>query len=37
MQPTKKEIENKFPPIINGTYKKDAPNKDIGYLKWEVR
>ena len=37
MQPTKKEIENKFPPIINGTYKKDAPNKDIGYQKWEVR
>ena len=37
MKPSKKEIENKFPPIINGTYKKDAPNKDIGYQKWEVR
>ena len=23
--------------IINGTYKKDNPNKDIGYQKWEVR
>ena len=23
--------------IINGTYKKDKPNKDIGYQKWEVR
>jgi len=37
MKPSKKEIENKFPPIINGTYKKDEPNKDIGYQKWEVR
>ncbi len=37
MKPSKKEIENKFSPIINGTYKKDAPNKDIGYQKWEVR
>jgi len=26
----------KFPPIINGTYKKDMPSKDIGYQKWEV-
>ena len=26
----------KFPPIINGTYKKDTPNTDIGYQKWEV-
>ena len=25
-----------FPPIINGTYKKDTPNSDIGYQKWEV-
>ena len=24
-------------PIINGTYKKDTPNKDIGYQKWRVR
>ena len=24
-------------PIINGTYKKDTPNGDIGYQKWEVR
>ena len=24
-------------PIINGTYKKDTPNKDIGYQKWQVR
>ena len=23
--------------IINGTYKKDNPNEDIGYQKWEVR
>ena len=23
-------------PIINGTYKKDTPNKEIGYQKWEV-
>ena len=22
--------------IINGTYKKDSPNEDIGYQKWEV-
>ena len=36
MKLSKKEIENKFPPIINGTYKKDTPNKDIGYQKWEV-
>ena len=28
--------DNKFPPIINGSYKKDTPNKDIGYQKWEV-
>ena len=27
----------KYPPIINGTYKKDNPNEDIGYQKWEVR
>ena len=25
-----------FPPIINGTYKKDTPNSEIGYQKWEV-
>ena len=37
MKPNKKEIESKFPPIINGTYKKDMPSKDIGYQKWEVR
>ena len=37
MKLNKKEIENKFPPIINGTYKKDMPSKDIGYQKWEVR
>jgi len=24
-------------PIINGTYKKDKPNKEIGYQKWQVR
>jgi len=36
MKLSKKEIENKFPPIINGTYKKDTPSKDIGYQKWEV-
>ena len=24
-------------PIINGTYKKDTPNKEIGYQKWRVR
>ena len=28
--------DNKFPPIINGTYMKDKPNEDIGYQKWEV-
>ena len=27
----------KYPPILNGTYKKDTPSKDIGYQKWEVR
>ena len=37
MKLSKKEIKNKFPPIINGTYKKDTPNEDIGYQKWEVR
>ena len=37
MKLSKKEIESKFPPIINGTYKKDMPSKDIGYQKWEVR
>jgi len=36
MKLSKKEIESKFPPIINGSYKKDTPNKDIGYQKWEV-
>jgi hypothetical protein len=29
--------EEVFPPIINGTYKKDAPDKEIGYQKWLVR
>ena len=24
-------------PIINGTYKKDKPNGEIGYQKWQVR
>ena len=24
-------------PIINGAYKKDTPNKEIGYQKWRVR
>ena len=24
-------------PIINGTYKKDTPDKEIGYQKWQVR
>ena len=24
-------------PIINGAYKKDTPNKEIGYQKWQVR
>jgi len=37
MKASKKEIESKFPPIINGTYKKDKPNESIGYQKWEVR
>ena len=23
-------------PIINGTYKKDTPNSEIGYQKWQV-
>ena len=36
MKLNKKQIENKFPPIINGTYKKDNPDKEIGYQKWEV-
>ena len=29
--------DNKFPPIINGTYNNDSPNDDIGYQKWEFR
>ena len=37
MKLSEKEIKNKFPPIINGTYKKDMPNEDIGYQKWEVK
>ena len=24
-------------PIINGTYKKDKPNGEIGYQKWQVK
>ena len=24
-------------PIINGTYKKDTPDKEIGYQKWFVK
>ena len=27
----------KEPPIINGTYKKDTPDSEIGYQKWLVR
>ena len=27
----------KYPPIINGTYKKDNPDEGIGYQKWEVK
>ena len=37
---TKKQLtphEEVFPPIINGTYKKDTPDKEIGYQKWEVK
>ena len=26
-----------YPPIINGTYKKDNPDESIGYQKWEVK
>jgi len=37
MKLTKEEIERNYPPIINGTYKKDNPDKEIGYQKWEVR
>jgi len=37
MKLSKKQVESKFPPIINGTYKKDNPNESIGYQKWEVR
>ena len=37
MKLSKKQVESKFPPIINGTYKKDKPNESIGYQKWEVR
>ena len=29
--------KEKMTPIINGTYKKDNPDKAIGYQKWEVR
>ena len=24
-------------PVINGTYKKDTPNSEIGFQKWQVR
>ena len=34
MKPSKKQIERDYPPIINGTYKKDNPDKEIGYQKW---
>ena len=37
---TKKQLtphEEVFPPIINGTYKKDNPDLEIGYQKWEVK
>ena len=37
---TKKQLtphEEVFPPIINGTYKKDTPDEEIGYQKWEVK
>ena len=37
MKLTKEEIERNYPPIINGTYKKDNPDKEIGYQKWEIR
>ena len=29
--------KEKMTPIINGTYKKDNPDEEIGYQKWEVR
>ena len=29
--------KEKMTPIINGTQKKDNPNEEIGYQKWEVR
>ena len=29
--------KEKMTPIINGTYKKDNPDKEIGYQKWEIR
>ena len=33
-----KENDNKqFPPIIDGTYKKDDPHQDIGKSKYKVR
>ena len=33
-----KENNNKqFPPIIDGTYKKDDPHQDIGKSKYKVR
>ena len=29
--------KEKMTPIINGTYKKDNPDEEIGYQKWRVR
>ena len=29
--------KEKMTPIINGTYKKDMPDKEIGYQKWEIK
>ena len=31
------EVKQEFPPIIDGTYKKDEPHKDIGKQKFRVR
>jgi len=31
------KANKQLPPIINGTYKKDNPDLEIGYQKWEVK
>ena len=31
------EVKQEFPPIIDGTYKKDDPHKDIGKQKFRVK